>query len=397
MGRYTSGGIGRDVLAGAVAGGAAVWLINKMDWSLNHTGSKRPARAAAGRAATAAGVTMTDEQQAVAGHTVHYGIGIGVGALYGLLRGMAPSVTTGRGALFGVATFILGDEIGAPAMGLAKGPLEYTARDHAKSALAHIVFGVFTDLGTRLLSPWKSEVVILRGPTIGERVEEGRQAIADGRDYLHEQGRHVLDQGRTYFDQGRELAADYAEQARDHVDELDLPGRARRGGKRVRRFAEDLRSRLPDADDVSDVVNEGRRRVRRFAGDVSSRLPDRDDVQDAVETGRKRARSWARSAGQRLPDRDDVEDAVETGRSKARGWWQSAASRLPDRDDVEDTVEQGRKRGRAALKRGKARLPDRDDVDDALDEGRKRVRRLADNARDTGSSGLDRAMRWLFG
>lgn len=397
MGRYTSGGIGRDVLAGAVAGGAAVWLISKMDWSLSHTGNKRSARAAANRAATAAGVTMTDEQQNVAGHTVHYGIGIGVGALYGLLRGMAPSVTTGRGALFGVATFILGDEIGAPAMGLAKGPLEYTARDHAKSALAHIVFGVFTDLGTRLLSPWKNEVVILRGPSLGERVDEGRQAIADGRDYLHEQGRHVLDQGRDYLGRGRDLAADYAEQARDQLDELDLPGRVERGRKRVRRFAEDVRSRLPDADDVSDVVDEGRRRARRFAGNVSSRLPDRDDVQDAVGTGRERARFWVRSAKERLPDRDDVEDAVEAGRSRARGWWQSAASRIPDRDDVEDVVEQGRKRGRAAVKRVKARLPDRDDVVDAVDEGRKRARRLADDARNTGSSGLDRAMRWLFG
>ena len=202
MGRYTSGGIGRDVLAGAVAGGAAVWLISKMDWSLNHTGGKRQAHAAADRAATAAGVTMTDEQQKVAGHTVHYGVGIGIGALYGLVRGMAPSVTTGRGALFGVATFILGDEIGAPAMGLAKGPLEYTARDHAKSALAHIVFGVFTDLGTRLLSPWKSEVVIMRGPTIHERVEGSRQAIADGRGLSARTGSARVGSGPDLFRSG---------------------------------------------------------------------------------------------------------------------------------------------------------------------------------------------------
>ena len=134
MGRYTTGSVGRDVVAGAIAGGAAVWLISKMDWSLGHSGrasaattTSDAAHAAAAKAADAAGVRINDKQQRVVGRTVHYGVGIGIGALYGLLRGMAPSVTTGRGSLFGVATFILGDEIGAPALGLTKGPLEYAS------------------------------------------------------------------------------------------------------------------------------------------------------------------------------------------------------------------------------------------------------------------------------
>ena len=367
MGRYTTGGVGRDVLAGALAGGAAVWLISKMDWSLDHTGradraSTGPASAAAGQAADAAGVRMNPQQTQAAARTVHYGIGIGIGALYGLLRGMAPSVTTGRGSLFGVATFILGDEIGAPALGLARGPLEYAARDHAKSALAHVVFGVLTDLGTRLLSPWKSEVVITRGPPLTERLE-------DGRDYLQETGRGLLEQGRSYLDQGRELVSEYAEQARDRLEELDVPSRLERGRKQAKRFAEDVRSRLPDSDDLADVAETGRRRARNVADRVASRLPDRDDV----------------------------EDAVETGRSRARGWFRTAASRLPDRDDVEDAVSDGHRRARSLAKEARKRLPDRDDVDEAIDDGRKRVRRLADSAQDTGSSLMDRASRWLFG
>jgi hypothetical protein len=426
MGRYTSGGVGRDVLAGAIAGGAAVWLISKMDWSLSHAGRKSsapasgmdPAHAAAAKAAAAAGVQVGSPRDNAAGHTVRYGIGIGAGALYGLLRGMAPSVTTGRGSLYGVANFILGDEIGAPAMGLAKGPMDYAARDHAKSALAHIVFGVFTDLGTRLLSPWKDEVVIMRGPSLHERLDEGRQALSDGRDYLYEHG-------REYLDRGRDLAGDYAEQARDAVDEWDLPGLAAQGRKRARRFAEDLRSRLPDADDLQDAVDDGRTRARRFAGSVSSRLPDRDDVEDAVETGRKRARGWARNVSSRLPDRDDVDDAVETGRkrargwaraaqermpdrddvsdvvdtgrSRARGWFRSLTDRLPDRDHVDDVVEQGRNRGRKFAKQARKRLPDRDDVTDTVADGRKRVSRLTEDARERGDSAVDKAFRWLFG
>ncbi len=337
MGRYTTGGVGRDVLAGAVAGGAAVWLISKMDWSLTHSGRSsttpngtHPAHAAAAKAADAAGVTIDDKQQQVAGHTVHYGVGIGIGALYGLLRGMAPSVTTGRGSLFGVATFILGDEIGAPAMGLAKGPLEYPAQDHAKSALAHIAFGIATDLVTRLLSPWKSEVVIEQGPTLQERVEGGRQAIADGRDYLYDRGQYVLDQGRSY-----------AEQARGQVDDLDLPGLAKKGRKKARKLAEQLRSQLPDPDDVSDVI--------------------------------------------------------EQGRSKGRGLFRSLIDRLPDQDDVGDAVEEGRTRARKLAKRAKGRLPDRGDVEDAVADSRKRARRLADNARDAGGSTLGKLTEWLFG
>ncbi len=391
MGRYTTGGVGRDVIAGAIAGGAAVWLISKMDWSLSHSGraggaATIPAHAAAAKAADAAGLDIDDTQKSVAGHTVHYGVGIGVGALYGLLRGMAPSVTTGRGSLYGVATFILGDEIGAPAMGLAKGPLDYSARDHARSALAHVVFGLLTDLGTRLLSPWKSEVVIMRGPSIQERIEGGRQVIADGRDYLYDQGRSALDQGRNY-----------AEQARDRLDELDLPGLAEQGRTRARRWAEDVRSRLPDADEVADVLDEGRTRARRFAGSVASQLPDRDDVSDAVERGRKRARGWARSAASTLPDRDDLSDAVEQGRSRGRGLFRSLVDRLPDGDDFDDVVDQGRKRARTLSKRARARMPDRDDVDDAVAGGRKRVRQLADDARSSGESGLGRVTRWLFG
>ena len=405
MGRYTSGGVGRDVLAGAIAGGAAVWLISKMDWSLSHAGRKSsapasgmdPAHAAAGKAAAAAGVRVANPRDNAAGHTVHYGIGIGAGALYGLLRGMAPVVTTGRGSLYGIANFILGDEIGAPAMGLAKGPMDYAARDHARSALAHIVFGIFTDLGTRVLSPWKDEVVIMRGPSLHERLDNGRQALSDGRDYLYEHGRDYLDVGREYLDRGRELASDYAEQARDAVDEWDLPGLAAQGRKRAKRFAEDVRSRMPDPDDLQDTVDEGRKRARKLASSMASRLPDRDDVEDVVDTGRKRARSWARTAADRLPDRDDLSDTIDEGRSRARGWFRSLTDRLPDRGDASDAVDEARARARKLTKQARKRLPDRDDVEDTVSDGRKRVTRLAEDARQRGESTVDKAFRWLFG
>lgn len=370
MGRYTSGGVGRDIVAGAVAGMAAVWLIDKMQMTLTHPAAAGrptdidPAHAVAAKAADKLGADLGDPRRA-AGHTVHYGVGAGIGALYGLLRGMAPSVTTGRGALYGLAAFILADEVGAPALGLAKSPLEYPAAAHARGALAHTVFGVATDLGTRLIAPWRDEVVIYRGPSLAERIDAGRHALEDGRDYIYEQG-------RGYFDRGRAYASDFADEARARAEAIDMDDLADRGRRGVRRIVDRVRDYLPEADDVADLVDRGRRRLRDVADDVQSRLPDRDDLEDIADRGRKRARRFASDVG----------------------------ARLPEQDDIADLAREGRRRGQRLARDVQSQLPDRDDLSDLAQRGRKRVRQLAEEAQaqiDRDNSPFGRAMRWLFG
>src|SRR5437763_219123 len=95
MGRYTRGGIGRDVIAGALAGAAAVWIVDKLDWSLYRAGGQQgirqteaarpggmdPAHAVAAKAADKLGVDIGDPKDNPAGHAVHYGFGIGRGYL----------------------------------------------------------------------------------------------------------------------------------------------------------------------------------------------------------------------------------------------------------------------------------------------------------------------------
>ncbi len=319
MGRYTSGGVGRDVLAGALAGAAAVWLIDKMDWSLNHTGSAGkdgaksmdPAHAIAAKAADKVGADIGDRHDNPVGHTVHYGVGIGIGALYGLLRGMAPAVATGRGALYGLGTFLLADEIGAPALGLTESPLKYAAGDHARGALSHTVFGIFTDLGTRLLAPWRNEVVVLHGPSLSERIDEGR-------DYLVDRGQAYYDRGREYYDQGRAYAGEAAGRARSRWDEFDVPGLIERGRDYAGRLFDDVRSRLPDRD---DVVERGTRKARQVAESVQSgvkqaraSMPDRDDVDDTLERGRRQASRLASEA------RDRAESYGGSGVVRALRW-----------------------------------------------------------------------------
>ncbi len=306
MGRYTSGGIGRDVIAGALAGAAAVWVMDKLDWSLYRSGGKQgiaateaarpegmdPAHTLAAKAADKLGVDIGDRQDNPVGHSVHYGIGMGMGALYGALRGVTPAVSTARGGLFGLAMFILQDEIGNTVLGLAGNPMDYPVRDHARGAAAHTLFGVVTDLGTRLLAPWRDEVVIEQGPPISERIEQGRQAFERGRDYLYDQGRQYLDQGQDYVERGRGYARDWAEQARARMPDMDdAADLAERGRKRAGRFADDVRSRLPDID-TDEIADRGRKHAKRLAREARSRVPD-VDTDELVERGRKQATALA--------------------------------------------------------------------------------------------------------
>ncbi len=390
MGRYTSGGIGRDIVAGALAGAAAVWIVDKMQLNMTHAAVTRdqpagvdPAHAMAAKAAAQTGADIGPAHDNNFGHTVHYGVGAGLGALYGLLRGMAPGVATGRGALYGLAAFLLADEIGTPALGLAKNPLHYPARDHARGALAHTVFGVITDLGTRLISPWRDDFVVYHGPTIGERLDTGRQALADGRDYLYDRGSDyrdyiqdrggdLIDRGRDYARRGAAYASDLADDARDRLDDVDVSAYAKRGRKQARGIVERVRSYLPDPDDVADLVDRGRRYAQGVADAARSAVPDRGDIEDVAKQGRKRAQRFA----------EDVR------------------SRVPDQDDLHDLAGEGSRRGRRVAKRVRDQAPDRDDVADVADRGRKRLRNLADQAReqvDEGGNALKRSLHWLIG
>jgi len=265
MGRYTSGSVGRDIIAGALAGAAAIWVADKLDQAIYKAGGPEsirkteaarpggmdPAHVLAKRAADAAGVDIGDPKSNAAGRTIHYGIAAGMGALYGLLRGMAPGVSTGRGALFGIGMFVLQDEIGNTVMGTAGNPMDYPIRDHARGAAAHLLFGVVTDLGTRLMSPWRDEVVIEVGPSLSERWDHGR-------DYLKEEGRQRLDQGREYLDQGISYANELAHQARSRLPDVDPAELATTSRRKAARLATEARAY------VQEVAPSGLSRAAKF-------------------------------------------------------------------------------------------------------------------------------------
>jgi len=172
MGRYTAGGAGRDLLAGAIAGAVAVWAMDRVDWKLYRArgvagmletqharpGGMDPAHVMADKL----GVSFGNKRDNPAGRTIHYGIGIGMGALYGLLRGLSPAFARGRGGIYGLAMWVLQDEALNTVMGTAANPLAYPWQDHARGAASHTVFGVVADLISRILAPWRDRVVIER-------------------------------------------------------------------------------------------------------------------------------------------------------------------------------------------------------------------------------------------
>ena len=99
----------------------------------------------AGMAERAAGAEPSPPQHHAAGTGIHYAIGIGPGALYGALRDRVPQVGAARGALYGLALFLLQDELGNAALRTGADPRAYPWQTHARGLAAHLVYGVVTD------------------------------------------------------------------------------------------------------------------------------------------------------------------------------------------------------------------------------------------------------------
>ncbi len=94
---------------------------------------------------------LSDGEKKVAGPAVHYGYGAMVGALYGGLSELVPTVGIGLGIPYATILFLAGDEIAVPALGLSKPPSKTPAEDHASALATHFVYGVTLDISRRIL------------------------------------------------------------------------------------------------------------------------------------------------------------------------------------------------------------------------------------------------------
>ena len=152
-----------DLLTGAVAGVVGVWALDRVDWTLYERESeaaKRKLRQARPNgmdpahniAATIAGALgrKLPSQPNPAGIGVHYGLGLSAAMGYAALRRRVPHLGLGGGALFGAALWLVQDEGLNTLTGASGRPQDYAPSTHLRGLVAHMAFGLVTDLVLRL-------------------------------------------------------------------------------------------------------------------------------------------------------------------------------------------------------------------------------------------------------
>jgi len=158
-----------NVAAGLAAGLVASFLMEKVQGAIEalssdnhsaaggggqqhrqpHEGEPATYKAADAVATAVIGQRVPREWKPAAGSAVHYAFGGAVGAAYGAAAASRREVTVMAGIPFGIAVWLLADEIGVPAAGLAKGPTHYPVSKHASALAAHLVYGAATELVRR--------------------------------------------------------------------------------------------------------------------------------------------------------------------------------------------------------------------------------------------------------
>lgn len=144
-----------DLVKGAIAGAAATWVMGQATSYLYENESRQAREAedeargnrtaygvAAEKAAGMVGRELTEDQRQQAGSAIHWALGAGAGAIYGVMRHRVPGVELGNGLLFGAGFWAVIDEGANTALGLTPGPTAFPWQTHARGLAGHLVFGV---------------------------------------------------------------------------------------------------------------------------------------------------------------------------------------------------------------------------------------------------------------
>lgn len=147
-----------DLVLGAAAGVVGSWLmgqatsllysqeseeIRKREQAIR--GGKASFEVAAEKAGRAVGEELDENQRKQVGGAMHWGIGIGAGAVYGALRPRVPWISAGFGTLYGAMFFLVMDEGVNTAFGLTPPPQEFPWQPHGRGLAGHVVLGVTTE------------------------------------------------------------------------------------------------------------------------------------------------------------------------------------------------------------------------------------------------------------
>jgi hypothetical protein len=161
MGNRSSGtDIARGIVVGLCATTALDWLsmllYEKEDAETRAAeerarGGRHAYEVAVARLSERAGVRLSDEAITTWGWRFHKAFGLAGGVGYLLLRRLFPRLRWGRGLAFGMAFFLVVDEILVPALALTPGPRAFPWKVHARGAAAHVAYGIAAESSARLL------------------------------------------------------------------------------------------------------------------------------------------------------------------------------------------------------------------------------------------------------
>ncbi|MEO8295726.1 MAG: DUF1440 domain-containing protein [Gemmatimonadota bacterium] len=156
MGRKS--GVAGDIIAGALAGAAATWVMGLVTDYLyeredpavrkqedDARGGVSAYEKAAEKLANARRQPIWPEDRARQGSAIHWGLGIGAGALYGSLRNEVPMPGMLRGVAYGLAFWLVVDELLNPALRLTPGPRSFPWQAHGRGLAGHLVFGAVAE------------------------------------------------------------------------------------------------------------------------------------------------------------------------------------------------------------------------------------------------------------
>lgn len=160
MGRSIAG----DLIRGAIAGAVATYAMDRLtEFLYEHEdasarrqeerarGGETAYEVAAEKGAEAVGTQLTQQQRQRAGSALHWGLGIGAGAVYGVARSRIPLIGQAEGLGFGGSFFLLIDEGVVPLLGLSPGPGAFPWQTHVRGLAGHVVFGMVADATLRVL------------------------------------------------------------------------------------------------------------------------------------------------------------------------------------------------------------------------------------------------------
>lgn len=169
----------RGALAGTLAGLAGAWVMvranhlmdpgtgasdkpgdpyahRRVDARPNDTDGTIPdepgsMQAASALAAPVLDRPLTEREKEIGGPFVHYAFGAAAGAVYGAAVEVDRTAARGGGMVYGIAVWLIADEIGMHAAGFATSPTDYPLSRHAATLATHIAFGLTVESVRRLI------------------------------------------------------------------------------------------------------------------------------------------------------------------------------------------------------------------------------------------------------